>query len=148
MEYLANPLAIDAQQPRLTWEFVQQGARGARQTAWRILVASRPDILAAGRGDVWDSAKVASAESVNVTYGGRPLRSRERVHWKVQAWDERDRPGPWSAPAEWTMGLLDPGDWSARWIRDTRAFDRRRVGHMREARVHARPARRRGPSFT
>ncbi len=119
VEYLSNPLAIDARQPRLTWEFVQQGARGARQTAWRILAASRPDILAAGRGDVWDSGKVASAESANVTYGGRPLRSRERVHWKVQAWDERDRLGPWSAPAEWTMGLLDASDWTARWIRDT-----------------------------
>ena len=119
VEYLANPLAVDAQRPRLTWEFVQQGARGARQTGWRVLVASRPDILAAGRGDVWDSGKVVSADSINVIYGGRPLRSRERVHWKVQAWDERDRPGPWSPPAEWTMGLLTPSDWAAQWIRDT-----------------------------
>jgi alpha-L-rhamnosidase len=119
VEYLANPLAVGDQQPRLSWEYVQQGARGARQTAWRILAASRQDGLAAGRGDVWDSGKVASAESVNVPYGGRQLTSRERVHWKVQAWDEQDRPGPWSQPAEWTMGLLDRGDWSARWIRDT-----------------------------
>jgi len=51
VEYLANPLAIDAPKPRLTWEFVQVGARGARQTAWRVLAASRPDILTAGRGD-------------------------------------------------------------------------------------------------
>jgi alpha-L-rhamnosidase len=119
VEYLANPLAIDAPQPRLTWEFVQRGTRGARQTARRILVASRPEILAAGRGDVWDSGKVASAESVNVTCGGRPLRSRERVHWKVQAWDDRDRPGPWSAPAEWTMGLLNKDDWTGGWILGT-----------------------------
>ncbi len=119
VEYLANPLAVDAPKPRLTWEFVQLGARGAKQTAWRVLAASRPDILTAGRGDVWDSGKVASAESVSVPYGGRPLRSRERVYWKVQAWDERDRPGPWSPPAEWTMGLLGASDWSARWIRDT-----------------------------
>jgi alpha-L-rhamnosidase len=119
VEYLANPLAVDAEQPRLTWEFGPQNVRGARQTARRILAASRADILAAGRGDVWDSGKVASAESVNVPWGGRPLRSRERIHWKVQAWDERDRPGPWSSPAEWTMGLLEASDWSARWIRDT-----------------------------
>ena len=103
--------------------------------------ASRPDILAAGRGDVWDSGKVASAESVNVTYGGRPLRSRERVHWKVQAWDERDRPGPWSAPAEWTMGLLEQGRLVGALDSRHRAVGGRRVGHVPEARVHAGAAR-------
>lgn len=118
-EYLTNPLAVQEQQPRLSWQFVQQGVRGTRQTACRILVATRSDILAASRGDVWDSGKVASSESVNVPYDGRPLRSRERFHWKVQVWDEHDRPGPWSPPAEWTMGLLDHTDWSAQWIRDT-----------------------------
>ncbi len=30
--------------------------------------------------------------------------------------DDRGRTGPWSAPAAWEMGLLDPGDWVARWI--------------------------------
>ena len=118
VEYLANPLAVDAPRPRLTWEFVPTAVRGARQTAYRILVASRADLLGAGTGDVWDSGKVTSGDTANVPYGGRVLKSRERLHWKVQAWDERDRPGAWSAAAEWTMGLLDGRDWAARWIHD------------------------------
>ncbi|HPX41853.1 MAG TPA: hypothetical protein PLF51_15570, partial [Candidatus Hydrogenedentes bacterium] len=38
-EYLENPLGIDANPPRLSW-IVESGERGAKQTAWRILVAS------------------------------------------------------------------------------------------------------------
>jgi alpha-L-rhamnosidase len=34
----------------------------------------------------------------------------------VRVWDRDGKPGAWSRPALWTMGLLEPGDWSAQWI--------------------------------
>ena len=49
-------------------------------------------------------------------YAGKPLASRQRVFWKVRIWDQDDRPSAWSAPAEWTMGILDPKDWRGQWI--------------------------------
>lgn len=57
-EYRVDPQGIDEAQPRLTWRIESQ-VRGRRQTAYRILVAGAPEILATERGDLWDSGKVA-----------------------------------------------------------------------------------------
>ena len=114
-EYHENPLGLDAARPRLTWTLASH-CRGDVQTAYRILVASRPALLRQGVGDLWDSGRVASPETVLIRYGGRPLRSRGRAFWAVRAWDRNRRPSPWSATAQWTMGLLKPSDWKARWI--------------------------------
>jgi alpha-L-rhamnosidase len=113
-----DPLGIESPRPRLSWvlEAVDPSARGQRQTAHRILVASSPDRLAAEEGDLWDSGKVESAESHLVPYGGKTLASWTGCAWKVQVWDREGRPSEWSAPARWTMGLLAPGDWKGRWI--------------------------------
>ena len=114
-EYNPDPLGIDAARPRLSW-IVQSDERGQRQTAYRVLVASSPDVLAQDRGNLWDSGKVASDRSVHVEYAGRPLRSEERCCWKVRLWDKDGNAAPWSSPAEWTMGLLREQDWKAAWI--------------------------------
>ncbi len=113
--FLTNPLGLDDPAPGLSWQ-MQSGVRGKRQTAYRILVASSPERLAEGRADVWDSGKVASDQSVQVSYGGAALQARQRYYWKVQVWDKDGLPGSYSEPAWWEMGLLNPGDWSARWI--------------------------------
>ena len=114
-EFSTNPLGIDVPAPRLSWR-LESGERGQKQTAWQVLVASSDDRLAAGEGDLWDSGKVASGETVLRPYAGRPLLSSERVVWKVRSWDAQDRPSQWSAPATWTMGLLDRADWKGAWI--------------------------------
>src|SRR6478736_445017 len=113
-EYLVNPLGLDERAPRLSWE-LEGGRRGARQVAWRVRVASSPEILAAGGADRWDSGRTESAQTAHVVYVGQPLRSREAYHWAVEAWDETGAVLR-SAPAHWTMGLLEKSDWTARWI--------------------------------
>ncbi len=117
-EYLVNPLGIDETQPRLSWT-TQSTGRAKAQSAFRILVAGDPRSLMRETGDLWDSGKVMSNRSIQVAYDGAPLKSQMRCYWKVQVWDEKGRPSPWSKPASWTMGLLSPNDWKARWI----AFD-------------------------
>ena len=114
-EYLNNPLGIDAGRPRLSWR-IDSSRRGERQTAYQILVASSPDFLAANQGDLWDSGKVVSDENSQIGYGGTPLISREACFWKVRTWDGDGRAGTWSPGAQWTMGLLQPSNWSAHWI--------------------------------
>src|SRR5262249_33183056 len=114
-EYRTNPLGLDAKQPRLSW-LLDSNKRGQRQTAYQVLVATSPDALAKGMGDLWDSGKVASAESIHVVYAGQPLHSGQRGYWKVRAWDGDGRPSSYSDPAWWEMGLLDPTDWRAMWI--------------------------------
>lgn len=112
-----NPPAIETPQPRLSWLLgaTHAGDTGKTQSAYRILVASSPLVLAENRGDLWDTGKVRSARTIEIPYSGKPLDSGTQYFWMVQAWDEKDVPSNWSAPAHFRMGLL-PADWKARWI--------------------------------
>ncbi|HEV2437846.1 MAG TPA: family 78 glycoside hydrolase catalytic domain, partial [Verrucomicrobiae bacterium] len=114
-EYLTDPLGIDAASPRLSW-ILTSDQRDEEQTAYQILVASSAGLLNADTGDLWDSGKVASDESCQIAYAGKALASRESCFWKVRAWGRDGHPGAWSSVARWQMGLLEPADWSAKWI--------------------------------
>ena len=114
-EYRVNPLGIDETQPRLTWR-VESRERGQRQTAYQILVASTEAALKKNVGDLWDSGRVASDQTVNIAYAGQPLVSRQACFWKVRVWDKHGKGSAWSPPARWTMGLLEAGDWQADYI--------------------------------
>ena len=82
-EYRTNPLGIDVTKPRLSWT-LQSDRRGELQTAYQILVASAPELLAKDQGDIWDSGKVASDRQNQMEYAGKPLESRMRCFWKVR----------------------------------------------------------------
>jgi alpha-L-rhamnosidase len=114
-ENLVNPLGLAELQPRFSWE-MQSSERAESQTAWQIIAASSPDLLARDTGDLWDSGKVAGDETTGIEYSGQPLQSNEHCYWKVRLWDRDGNPSAWSAPAMWSMGLLQPGDWKAEWI--------------------------------
>lgn len=114
-EYLDNPLGIDTTRPRLSWELASD-ERGQSQSAYRVLVASTPEKLAQGEGDLWDSGKVASGETAQVEYGGKALTSRQGCYWTVTSWDQAGKASGPIAPAQWEMGLLSAGDWGAKWI--------------------------------
>ncbi len=117
-DYLANPIAIDNQHPILSWQLTSaQTAKS--QTAYHIIVASTPTLLAQRKGDYWNSGKVKSANSTQVVYKGKPLSSRQKVYWAVMVWDEKDRPSAWSTTATWGVGLLSASDWTAKWIGQT-----------------------------
>lgn len=117
-EYLVDPLAVDVTAPRLSWVIEAPGARGERQVAWQVEVASNRASLLRGKGDLWESGKVTGSAQNQIAYHGTPLTSRERVFWRVRVWDQRGAASPWSDVATWSMGLLSPDDWSAQWIGD------------------------------
>jgi alpha-L-rhamnosidase len=123
-EYLCNPSGIDVVKPRLGWKLDGGGARGVRQTAYRVLVSSGSELLGQDKGDVWDSGKIESDQSVNVPYAGAQLASAGRYWWKVKVWDTNRKESDWSAPAQWDMGLLDPADWQAKWIGTEKPLER------------------------
>ena len=118
-EYLKDPLGIDVVKPRLSW-VIESDRRGERQTAYQVVVASTPELLARDQGDLWDSGKVASDQSIQVEYAGKPLTSRQQCFWKVRAWTLstlNPSASAWSQPALWSMGLQEPKDWqAAKWI--------------------------------
>ncbi len=117
-EYKTDPIGIDVRQPRLSWVLlpVKESQRGLKQSAYRILVASSKAVLEADQGDLWDSGKVSSDQSVNVDYAGKELASAQACSWKVRVWDQDGQESDWSEVGRWTMGLLKPEDWQAQWI--------------------------------
>jgi len=127
-EYLTDPLGIDVVKPRLSWVIEERNqnpeSRNQKQTAYQVLVASTLELLAKDQGDLWDSGKVASDQSIQVEYAGpstslragKPLASRMECHWKVRVWDQDGKASGWSKPAFWSIGLLEPEDWNAKWI--------------------------------
>ena len=114
-EYAANPLGIDVRQPRFSWA-LEHPERGQGQTAYQILVSTQPGVLDRDEGDQWNSSRVASAESTQVVYSGKPLASGRTHYWKVRYWDKQGNPSPYSRPASFEMGLLSREEWKGQWI--------------------------------
>ena len=114
-EYLKNPLGIDVRQPRFAWVLAHTG-RGQKQSAYQVLVASSPELLNQDRGDQWDSGKTASDDSTQVVYSGKPLASGKTYYWKVRYWDSAGNASPYSAVAQFEMGLLTREEWKGHWI--------------------------------
>jgi alpha-L-rhamnosidase len=96
----AAELGLGTARPRLSWQ-LPHGA--ARQTACEIEVVGGP------------THRAETDRQLLVPWRFPPVRSRERITWRVRV--ETDAgPTEWSAPAWFETGLLEPDDWSARWI--------------------------------
>jgi alpha-L-rhamnosidase len=114
-EHLKDPLGIETPRPRFNW-LLESEERGQLQTGFQVLVGSSLEKLQADKGDKWDSGRISSDNSVEVVYGGSELASGERCYWKVRVWDRNGKPGAYSSPSFFEMGLRKPSDWQGRWI--------------------------------
>jgi alpha-L-rhamnosidase len=101
VEHLAGALGIGTTRPRFSWWLPDAAAS---QLGYRIQTDNG-----------WDSGRVESSESVLVDYAGPVLRSEQRVTWRVKVWTDLGE-SDWSDPHPFELGLLEAGDWSARWI--------------------------------
>ena len=114
-EYRVDPLGIDVVKPRLSW-VLEPTRRGQKQTAYRLLIARGEENLKKNMGDLLDTGKIESNQSIHIEYSGKCLKSRMRCYWKVKVWDRDGKDSGWSRPATWSMGLLKPSDWKAQWV--------------------------------
>ena len=55
-EQMVDPMGLDTAVPRMSWR-LESSQRNVMQTAYRILVASSPELLAQDKGDLWDPEK-------------------------------------------------------------------------------------------
>jgi len=114
VEYEAEPANVDpTRRPRLAWRLATD-RRGARQTAYRVVVSHTPDAAADGRGDLWDSGRVESTAAANVRYDGPDLDSDETYHWSVKVWADGEE-SAWAEPSQFSMALA-PEEWRGEWI--------------------------------
>ncbi|MBL7745756.1 MAG: family 78 glycoside hydrolase catalytic domain, partial [Chitinophagaceae bacterium] len=108
------PAGIDAANPRLGWNLVSE-LRIVQQTAYQVIVSSDEENLRKNKGDMWNSGKVSSSQSINIIYAGKPLQSGKKYFWKVTSYTNKGTT-PWSNEAYWITGLLDKSDWKGKWI--------------------------------
>lgn len=116
VEGRVRPVGIDAARPRFSWVSINDSLYNKKQSAYQVLVATSLEKLDSNEGDLWDSGKTASDESIFVVYEGAPLESLTRYYWKVRIWDEKDRASEWSNPSSWVQGIMKPEDWRGEWI--------------------------------
>lgn len=102
-EHMKNPIGIDMKNPYLSWNC--QG--GTRQSAYEIEAETEGSVF-------WNSGKVHTNRMHAVLE--KQMKSRQRVRWKIRLWDENDEAGEWSEPSVFEMGLLESGDFRAKWI--------------------------------
>lgn len=114
-ENLQNPVGIDSRTPRLSWNSISE-KRNVTQSGYRILAASSEEKLKQNQGDLWDTGKVISQESLYIPYLGKSLKTGENIFWKVRLWNAKGEVSFWSKPSSWTMGLLEASDWQGDWI--------------------------------
>ena len=112
---LSHPLGIDSPRPFLSWR-LQDDTPAAKQSAYEILVYSKPPAAIETKPDVWDSGRVASSTSTGVPYGGRELEPEKRYFWRVKLWDKDGKPYPISEITWWETGLLSQSKWQGKWI--------------------------------
>jgi alpha-L-rhamnosidase len=113
-EWMENPMGIDVPRPRFSWVSTHY-RRGRRQSAYQVIVASEVDLLNEEKADFWNSGRVISENSFCI-YAGRNLQSEKEYYWRVKVWDDLGFCSQWSSIGSFEMGLLNPGDWVARWI--------------------------------
>lgn len=115
-EQLPAPVGIDCERPRFSWK-IASDTRGFRQTSYRILVASAPELLEKGKADLWDSGNVRSDNSILVDYGGERLQPATSYFWKVMIKGSDGSTSTFSCPQRFTTALYEAQDWKgAQWI--------------------------------
>ncbi|MBE6259450.1 MAG: alpha-rhamnosidase [Prevotella sp.] len=118
VENLTEPLGIDTDKPRFSWQIMSdkqiatphsdQGSENVRQTAYEIVVSD-------DKGELWNSGKVTSDEQLWIPYAGKQLKSGTFCTWKVKVYTNKGETA-WSEPQRFSIGLLDEGKWRGYWI--------------------------------
>ena len=131
-EYLADPMGIDTNRPRLSW-WPNDSRDAEVQTGYQIIAAAdahalleatlqsasaiqQNELLERQPVLLWDSGRVDSAETVNISYAGLPLESQQQVCWRVRTFDSDGLASPWSEIGWFETGILHADDWQAQWI--------------------------------
>ncbi len=115
-EHLVNPIGIDVENPRFTWNLKDQEPH-IKQVAYEILVCE--DTRSSWKNDriVWQSGKIESENTLAV-YTGKKLNPRTRYYWTVSVWDNQGNKTTAQDPVFFETGIMNLNSWQAKWIND------------------------------
>ena len=92
---------IHSATPMLGWKLEGEGT----QRAFRILVASKPELLTEEKADIWDSGRREGTSCSGIRMEGKALVPKQIYYWTVQVWDAQDQPSAYATPSAF---LTDP----------------------------------------
>lgn len=95
----AEPWGIGTEALHFSW-IMHDSAPNARQSAYQILLASTKEKAEHTVGDVYDSGKILSSQSVDVEYKGPTLEKQRAYYLSVRLWNGEGVVSAWSAPVK------------------------------------------------
>jgi len=108
-----NPVGIDDGSPTFSW-VLESSQRGVMQVSYSIRIASD----ASFGNVVWESGKIASDRSVDVSAPGLTLAPRTRYYWQVTVADSKGNSAVSTEKAYFETGLMTPDAWGqTKWIK-------------------------------
>lgn len=94
--FIGQLALIRSSQPSFSWVLPSTGGT-SRQTAYRIILSTSRQKNQTDAGDVWDSGKVMSSQSVGVLLpASQKLDTNQIYLWKVKVWNERNQESTFS----------------------------------------------------
>jgi alpha-L-rhamnosidase len=117
-EYLKDPLGIDTLQPRLSWVLDADKTRRPRPGPERLPDPGRqqPERAGCQPGRLVGQRQGQLRPIHPGALRGQGVGLRAGMLLEGAGVGQQGKPSAWSEPARWTMGLLNPSDWHAKWI--------------------------------
>ncbi|WP_430974558.1 glycoside hydrolase family 78 protein [Sunxiuqinia rutila] len=129
-EHLENPLGIDGEQPRFSWQ-LQAEKDGILQAKYQLWVGTDLQEVKAGKGNIWNSGEVVSAR-VPAIYSGPKLSPFTRYFWAVKVQDEVGNWSDLSEAAHFETGMMNKDNWQGSWISDTYDYNLKSAPYFRK----------------
>ena len=82
-ESQTNPTGITTSRPSFSWTFIGD-ENSSKQGGFRIMMATSIEKLK--YPDLWDTGPTSKSETGPYQYLGEPLKSGQKVYWKVTVW--------------------------------------------------------------
>ncbi len=130
-EYLLNPVGIDAAKPRLSWQ-LEDSRRGAKQTAFDVIVGTDSIAVAKGTGNIWQTGRM-NKDLQLLTYAGKALAPFTKYFWAVKIWDKDGKPSAIRMVASFETGMMQQGNWKGAWISDSRDINIKPAPYFRKS---------------
>ena len=109
VEFLRNPSLGSIITPVPNFSWIVNGSGKDTQQRYQVLVATSQKKLKAGVGDIWNSGKISSSQSVGIKFSGTPLKSNELYFWQVTTWNGSSTVGSKSEIQGFRTGLFENG---------------------------------------
>lgn len=115
-EYLSRPIGVDMEHPRLSW-MMQDERKGARQTAYQLVVGTDSISVGKGNGDCWNTGKINSSVTL-ISYAGSALKPFTKYFWRVSIWDKDGKAVQTKTISSFETGMMTMRNWTGTWISD------------------------------